>query len=235
MFGEESGEEAGEGGGEGGGRSIAELRRRIDGFTPERQRRFLKWLGKTGCVSDAAGKAGISTTTIDRTRRTFADFDARCVAALDLALPRLEAIAYRRATVGAPEKVIRKGKVVQVKQKPSDAMLRLLLTGAAPRKYGRYAGLRRAGGDKRSKRAQQAEPPIEQVRDEVVRQVQAIRRHRLTQGGYSEGPEGVLVPPGWRMVREEELERLGWSPPEGEEAAAAGGGAAEGGASGALG
>lgn len=207
-----------------GARGIAGLRRRIDGFTPERQRKFLKWLGRTGCVRDAAGKAGISTTTIDRTRRKFADFNARCVAALELAVPKLEAIAYRRATVGAAEKVIRKGKVVEVRQKPSDAMLKLLLSGAAPRKYGRYAGLARGGGKRRRQREAEREPPIEQVRDEILRNVAAIRRSRAAKSGYTQGPGGVLVPPGWRMVREEELARLGWVPPQG---AAAGGVAAQ--------
>ena len=31
--------------------------------------------------------------------------------------------------------------------------------------------------------------------------------------GYRYGPDGRLVPPGWRMVTEEELARLGWTPP----------------------
>lgn len=220
MDGEE--EDGGDGFGGGGARGIGELRRRIDGFTPERQRKFLKWLGKTGCVKDAAGKAGISTTTVDRTRRKFADFDARCVAALELALPKLEAIAYKRATVGAPEKVIRKGKVVQIRQKASDAMLRLLLAGAAPRKYGRYAGLARGGGKARRETREpwrRTRSP-EEVKESILRKLAAIKRHRLAQGGYSEGPGGVMVPPGWRMVREEELARLGWTPPEGEEAPA---------------
>ena len=122
-------------------RFIQELRPREDGFTPEKQKKFLKTLRKTGCVADAARTAGISTTTISRLRRKFADFDALCVEARRMAVPELEAIAYARATVGAPAKIIRKGELFEVRVKPSDAILRLLLAGAAPKKYGRYAGL----------------------------------------------------------------------------------------------
>ena len=129
-----------------GGPSISELRLREDGFTPEKQKTFLKTLRKTGCVADAARTAGISTTTIGRLRRKFADFDARCAAARRMALPELEAIAYARATVGAPAKIVRKGKLFEVRVKPSDSILRLLLAGAAPKKYGRYAGLPAAKG-----------------------------------------------------------------------------------------
>jgi len=121
--------------------SIDGLRYREDGFTPEKRKRFLKTLRKTGCVADAARVAGVSTTTIHRLRRKFADFDSQCVAARRLAVPELEAIAYKRATEGAPAKIIRKGELFEVRVKPSDSILRLLLAGAAPKKYGRYAGL----------------------------------------------------------------------------------------------
>ena len=217
--------------GGGGGRAISALRPRIDGFTPERQKTFLRTLRRTGCVRDGARKAGVSTSTIDRARRNFADFDAKCRAALELALPKLEAIAYRRATVGAPEKVIRKGRVVQIKVKPSDAMLRLLLGGAAPGKYGRYAGLKRPGrGGARGAKQEQWRRPrtLEESRDSILRKLAAIHRQRIEQDGYSAGPEGTLVPPGWRMVREEELARLGWTPPESEERLPAGGPAEDG-------
>jgi len=201
-------------------RSIDELRPRIDGFTPRKQKKFLKWLAKTGCVRDAAGKAGISTTTIDRTRRNFADFDARCVAALDLALPGLEAIAYRRATVGAPAKVIRKGKLVEVRVQPSDAMLRLLMTGAAPGKYGRYAGMPQPAGNARRKDGPGRGLPKRLSFDEAFGQLEtklgSFAKRMIAARGYSMGPDNRLVPPGWRMVREEELVRLGWTPREGE-------------------
>jgi hypothetical protein len=202
------------------GPSIEELRYREDGFTPAKRKKFLKCLRKTGCVADAARVAGISTTTIARLRRKFADFDAQCLAARELAVPGLEAIAYQRATVGAAEKVIRKGELVEVRVKPSDAMLRLLLTGAAPRKYGRYAGLKRAkrGDAKRGRDKWKRRRSLEEVHGSILRKIEAINRKHLASGKYVEGPGGMLVPAGWRMVGEEELTRLGWTPPEGETA-----------------
>ncbi len=216
--------------GDEGLRRIGSLRFRADGFTPERQKIFLKTLRKTGCVADAARKAGVSTTTIDRVRRTFADFAEKCDAARRMAVPSLEAIAYQRATVGAPAKIIRGGKVVEVRIKPSDAMLRLLLGGAAPEKYGRFAGLpARAGAGADGNAAKWRRPrTMEEIRESILRKFEAIDRHQVEHEGYTRGPGGQLVPPGRRMVSEEELARLGWTPPpappEGEDGGEADGG-----------
>ncbi|HEX8642369.1 MAG TPA: hypothetical protein VF702_00475 [Allosphingosinicella sp.] len=209
-------QEGGSAGGRGTERSIRSLRLREDGFTPARQKIFLKALRRTGCVADAARKAGISKNSVDRARRKFADFDARCKAARALALPGLEEIAYQRATVGAPAKVIRNGKLVEVRVQPSDAMLRLLLAGAAPKKYGRYAGLKRAEDGARGREKWRRPRSPEEVRDSILRKLAAIRRHRLESGDYAEGPDGQLLPKGMRLVGVEELKRLGWRPPEEE-------------------
>ena len=112
-------------------------RQRHDGFTPKKQRKFFKALKKTGCISDAARKAGISRNTVRRHRLKWPEFDAKVGAALAFASTELEAIAWQRATVGAEEKIYRNGELVAVKVKPSDTMLRLLLQGANPKKYGR--------------------------------------------------------------------------------------------------
>jgi hypothetical protein len=196
----------------GEGRSIAGLRTRIDGFTPERRQFFLAALRETGCVRDAARAAGVSTTTIDRLRRLFADFDGQCRAARDLAVPNLEAIAFQRATVGAPAKIVRKGKLFEVRVKPSDSLLRLLLAGAAPEKYGRFAGLAAAREEQRP-RWRPPERSPEEVKESILARLEAMHRHRIEEEGYSEGPGGQLVPPGLRLVSEEELARLGWTPP----------------------
>lgn len=116
-------------------------RQRHDGFTPAKQRRFLKTLAKTGCLSDAARKAGISRNTVRRHRLKWAAFEAKVQRALAMAGTELEAIAWQRAVEGVPEVVIRDGKVAWIKIKPSDAILRLLLQGANPRKYGRSGAL----------------------------------------------------------------------------------------------
>lgn len=160
------------------------MRWRMDGFTPAKQRTFLKWLGKTGCKKDAAGKAGISTTTVDRWRNRSPEFEARCQAALAMASTELEAIAYQRATEGAEEKVIRDGKVAFIRKKPSDAMLKTLMAGANPRKYG--SGQLGAADLRRLRRKIEAE-----LRPKIEQEIEA--RHALeTRGGRMllNGPNG---------------------------------------------
>ncbi len=45
------------------------VRARRDGWTPERQARFLGWLAQTGCVAQAAARAGMARETAYRLRR----------------------------------------------------------------------------------------------------------------------------------------------------------------------
>ena len=103
------------------------LRVREDGFTAARTRVFLAVLAKTGCVSDAARVAGVSRTSVNRSRSLFAPFDAACREALAKALRGLEAVAYQRAVEGRETVVIRGGREVERRIAPSDALLALLI------------------------------------------------------------------------------------------------------------
>ena len=197
-----SGLEGGEVDGDEGerGRRIAELRERIDGFTPERQRTFLDALRETGCVRDAARVAGVSTTTIDRARRNFPDFDADCRTVRNLAVPALEAIAYRRATVGAAARIIRNGRLFEVRVKPSDSMLRLLLAGAAPERYGRRIGHDRLTREEKSRIEREVRAEIEAVPKwcfdkamgeiEKALEIYRLRRAREREEAGGDDPEG---------------------------------------------
>ncbi|WP_439569205.1 hypothetical protein [Sphingopyxis sp.] len=103
------------------------LRVREDGFTAARTRVFLATLAKTGCVTDAARVAGVSRTSVNRSRALFAPFDAACREALAKALRGLEAVAYQRAVEGRETVVIRGGREVERRIAPSDALLALLI------------------------------------------------------------------------------------------------------------
>jgi hypothetical protein len=103
------------------------LRVREDGFTAARTQVFLATLAKTGCVTDAARVAGVSRTSVNRSRALFAPFDAACRAALAKALRGLEAVAYQRAVEGRETVVIRGGREVERRIAPSDALLALLI------------------------------------------------------------------------------------------------------------
>jgi uncharacterized protein (DUF2336 family) len=110
-----------------------------DGFTPARKAKALEALEKYGNVSDACRVAGISDTTFYRHLNKDPDFARMCELTREKAAKPLETLAWQRATEGAPEKVIRNGEVVQIKVKPSDAMLGMLLRASDPRKYGRLS------------------------------------------------------------------------------------------------
>ena len=114
------------------------LRIREDGWTEARTRTFLAVLAQTGCVTDAARIAGVSTTSVNRSRGLFPPFDKACVEALANALRGLEAVAYQRAVVGRETVIYRGGKEYERRIMPSDNLLRLLikrgdLTGALGR------------------------------------------------------------------------------------------------------
>src|SRR3712207_2516961 len=80
------------------------LRARHDGFSPSRQKKFLRALGKTGCVADACRRAGISTTSAYRARERLPELAEKWEMALKMASAELEAIAFKRATEGVEEK-----------------------------------------------------------------------------------------------------------------------------------
>ena len=178
------------------------MRYRHDGFTPEKQRKFFKTLAKTGCVADACRVAGVTGTTVTRWRKKEPGFEAELRRCRKVAAGEIERLAWDRAVNGTEEKVIRDGKVVQIRIKPSDSILRLLLQGSNPKKYGRMGrgGETRKQIEKRVRKevlAERAarEPTIEAVRDEVIRRIAAIRKHRIERQGWTEGPDGGLLPP----------------------------------------
>lgn len=84
-------------------------------------------LARSGCVTDAARVAGVSTTSVARSRRLFPLFDRACVEALAKALRGLEAVTYQRAVEGRETIIYRNGKEYERRVEPSDSLLRLLI------------------------------------------------------------------------------------------------------------
>lgn len=103
------------------------LRVRSDGQTAAQTRVFLAMLGKTGCVTYAAQIAGVSTTSVNRSRALFPPFDKACGDAIARALRGLEAVAYERAVERRETVVVRNGKEVERRIVPSDSLLGLLI------------------------------------------------------------------------------------------------------------
>jgi hypothetical protein len=185
-----------------GGPAPKPHRVRHDGFTPAKQRKFFKALKKTGCLSDSARVAGVSRTTVRRHRNKWPAFAARVERALAFASEGLEAIAWQRATIGAEEKIYRNGELIMVRVKPSDAILRLLLQGAHPKKYGRPGPMPKGEALKRLKAEARQEVMATMRADEeelneaiikhldVLSRREAMKRRRGERAGSPEEGRG---------------------------------------------
>jgi hypothetical protein len=182
---------------------------RHDAFTGARKKLYLKSLTKTGCILDACRLTGVSARTVYNHQESDPEFERNCRLAIELASAPIELTAYERAVIGVEEDVIRGGKVVGKRMKRSDYMLRVLLQGSNPKKYGPRPGFTRKRLLRHERkqierevraRMNEAEPDIEKVRDEIITRIRNIRRHRdekrLTEG-WTELAVGVWVPPGW--------------------------------------
>ncbi|MCD2322986.1 hypothetical protein LQ953_03020 [Sphingomonas sp. IC-56] len=104
-----------------------EHRVRSDGWTPLRQRAFLRALTEMGCVSDACKKVQVSTTSAYRLRAKSSEFAAAWAKAQKKGRAVLEEAAYSRAVEGWDEVVEKDGQEVSRKRRYSDSLLRLLV------------------------------------------------------------------------------------------------------------
>jgi hypothetical protein len=111
---------------------------RHDGWTAERQRRFISALADTGCVSDACQAVGVNARSAYRLRRRpgAEAFDAAWRDALLVAAHRLTTIAFERAVYGSTRQVWRDGELVLEERKVSDRLLIFLLTHYDSMRYG---------------------------------------------------------------------------------------------------
>ena len=97
---------------------------RFDGWTPLRQRAFLRALSTTGEIEKACKLARISNTAVRKARAAYPSFAAACDRAIAKAEPTLEQIAVDRAINGVAEPVYHAGAVVGHKRRFSDALMR---------------------------------------------------------------------------------------------------------------
>lgn len=180
-------------------------RKREGGFTPEKRQAFLAALKTSGCIADAARAAGISRHMVRRHRGRCPDFASQVESALAIASVDQDVTAWQRATAGAQEKVHRDGRRVFARVESSDATLRMLLEGAPPERRGQAGQMPKAAVMKQLRQEAEAEAKAkfkateEETKAAILKKLDVIRRRRLREG-YSEGPGGMLVPPGWRVV-----------------------------------
>jgi hypothetical protein len=110
---------------------------RYDGWTPERQRAFVKALAETGCVTRACAWIGMSTVGAYLLRKG-AGAEAFAKAwddALAVGTERLADIAYERAVYGVPVPVFHKGEQVGEKRWYNDRLLMWVMRHADRERY----------------------------------------------------------------------------------------------------
>lgn len=189
-------------------------RQRHDAFTDARKCVFLRALVKTGCLLDACRATGISPKTAYRHQESDPRFAANCRTAFRMSATPLELTAWTRAVEGV-EREFACGGQVHVRRIYSDSLLRLLLQGSNPKKYGQRPGFTR----KRMARAERKalrreieaelrydvgkgapERSFEEVMDSILTKIEAIERHEAPEklaAGWSMTPDGHWLPPGY--------------------------------------
>ncbi|MBL0922946.1 MAG: hypothetical protein IBJ12_00570 [Sphingomonadaceae bacterium] len=117
-------------------------RPRYDGWTDEKQRRFIEVLADTGSVTQASKAVGMSRESARQLRRAphGAAFDRAWDAARFHAGRGLEDIAFDRAIEGVEHHVFdENGEIVCTKRVVSDRLLTFLLSNLMPERYGKAA------------------------------------------------------------------------------------------------
>ena len=120
-------------------------RKRLAGWSAERQRVFLVNLAETGSVHLACAAARLTARSAYRLRARSPAFAAAWDTADQLAVGRLSAIAFDRAINGRTEQVWQEGILVAEKRLPSDRLLMWLLARLDPRRFAAPSELRGDG------------------------------------------------------------------------------------------
>ncbi len=134
-------------------------RPRYDGWTEEKQRRFIEELADTGIVRAAAKAVGMTAQSANRLRRSpdGAAFARAWDAARQHAGALLEDIAFERAIEGVEHNIFdENGTVVCTKKLVNDRLLTFLLGNLMPHRYGRA----RTDDARRAAMEASAESPI---------------------------------------------------------------------------
>ena len=114
------------------------LRARHDGWTAQRQRRFIEALAQTGCVAEAARAAQMSLDACYKLRHrpNAQEFRRAWEQALDLACELLEDLAMTRAIEGTEQPVYYFGEQIGMRRVHNDRLIMFLLRN---RRAARYA------------------------------------------------------------------------------------------------
>jgi hypothetical protein len=139
---------------------LEDSRKRLAGWSAERQRLFLVTLAETGSVHLAAAAARLSARSAYRLRARSPAFAAGWDTADQLAVGRLSALAFDRAIHGRTEQVWHEGVLVAEKRLPSDRLLMWLLARLDPKRFAAPWELRKDGGADPQAQARESFPAL---------------------------------------------------------------------------
>ena len=117
------------------GVALPDTRKRLAGWSAERQRLFLNTFAETGSVHLASSAARLSARSAYNLRNRSPAFAACWVSAMKLAAGRLMIIAIDRAINGRVEQIFEDGVLVGERRVPSDRMLTWLLPRLDPKQF----------------------------------------------------------------------------------------------------
>jgi AcrR family transcriptional regulator len=197
---------------------------RHDAFTARRKHEFLKALAKGGCVEDSCRAVGIAPATLYRHQQEDKDFLRLCLTAARMCAVPVEITAWERAVDGVDQPFACGGEV-HVRRRYSDGLLRLLLQGSNPKKYGARPGFTRKRLLKFERKRMEKEIKAElraaqrehertpeQITETIIARIEAIKRHdepAKLAAGWTKSPEGHWILPGYAPIE-------GRSPPTSE-------------------
>lgn len=139
---------------------LEDSRKRLAGWSAERQRLFLVNLAETGSVHLASAAARLRARSAYRLRARSPAFAAAWDTADQLAVGRLSAIAFDRSINGRTEQVWRDGVLVAEKRVPSDRLLMWLLARLDPRRFAAPSELRKDGAADPQTEARESFPTL---------------------------------------------------------------------------
>jgi hypothetical protein len=139
---------------------LEDSRKRLAGWSAERQRLFLSHLAETGSVHLASAGARLTARSAYRLRARSPGFAHAWDVAEQLAVGRLSALAFDRAINGRTEQVWHQGELVAEKRVPSDKLLMWLLARLDPRRFAAPWELRKDAAPDPQDQARQAFPDL---------------------------------------------------------------------------
>ena len=190
-------------------------RGRHDAFTEVRKAGFLTVLVKTGCILDACRAAGVAARTVYRHQESDPRFAEHCSAALRMAATPIELTAWQRAVEGVEQEFACGGQV-HVRRRYDAGLLRLLLQGSNPKKYGPRPGFKRKRILRHERKQMEREiraeiaaqykggrASEEELTQSILRKLDVLDRRqgpKKLAAGWTRSADGAWVPPGFAPV-----------------------------------